>query len=255
MAKPSDRPISELIKDAKDSHPPRPSFWRWAFPGMFKEELPRKTVPDMPKPPPPPPGRILQGGWKLAMECLDDVATLKAFRGIGETFQYLGLTMAVRKHKELLPVAGELYARRWQASLLCDYVDDCGVIRHTSFVVDDIRGLRAQNGDLPPPEMKELREELEVTDKLLHDHERILATIPECPAHGACVPHAVQWVKDQIAANMWIGDQSTCETPVGARIVWEGNKLIRCSQAQSTCGTSTEAQTDSTHETEDQPNA
>lgn len=40
-----------------------------------------------------------------------------------------------------------------------------------------------------------LRQELEVTDRLLQERDRLLRAIPECPVHGACVPHALEWVK------------------------------------------------------------
>lgn len=42
---------------------------------------------------------------------------------------------------------------------------------------------------------KDLRRELEVTDRLLTERERVLRAIPECPAHGPdCVPHALKWI-------------------------------------------------------------
>ena len=39
-----------------------------------------------------------------------------------------------------------------------------------------------------------LQTELTVTDELLADRQRVLDAIPECPAHGACVPHALAWI-------------------------------------------------------------
>jgi len=42
----------------------------------------------------------------------------------------------------------------------------------------------------------EAREEIAVDDKLLAERNRVLATIPPCPAHGAqCVPHALEWIQ------------------------------------------------------------
>ncbi len=42
--------------------------------------------------------------------------------------------------------------------------------------------------------VKELEEELMVSDKLLRDRDKLLEAIPECPAHGKCVPHALEWI-------------------------------------------------------------
>jgi hypothetical protein len=40
-----------------------------------------------------------------------------------------------------------------------------------------------------------LREELDVTNKLLAERERALKAIPECPEHGpCCVPYALEWI-------------------------------------------------------------
>jgi hypothetical protein len=38
------------------------------------------------------------------------------------------------------------------------------------------------------------RAEIAVTDKLLADRQRVLDAVPECPAHGPCVPFAIQWI-------------------------------------------------------------
>lgn len=40
-----------------------------------------------------------------------------------------------------------------------------------------------------------LTEELRVTDEILKGRESVLAAIPECPVHGSCVPHALEWIK------------------------------------------------------------
>src|SRR5688572_1407089 len=42
----------------------------------------------------------------------------------------------------------------------------------------------------------ELQEEVDVDNKLLDERNRLLAAIPECPEHGACVPHAIEWVEN-----------------------------------------------------------
>jgi hypothetical protein len=45
--------------------------------------------------------------------------------------------------------------------------------------------------------VKELEEELNVTDKLLDERNRVMEAIPECESHGhQCVPHAIQWVEE-----------------------------------------------------------
>lgn len=43
--------------------------------------------------------------------------------------------------------------------------------------------------------IKELEAELAVSDKLLKDRDALLEAIPQCPAHGKCVPHAIEWVE------------------------------------------------------------
>lgn len=46
--------------------------------------------------------------------------------------------------------------------------------------------------------MKELFEYLikhGVTEKLLEERQRVLDAIPECPVHGKCVPHALEWIE------------------------------------------------------------
>lgn len=43
--------------------------------------------------------------------------------------------------------------------------------------------------------LQELEAELKVSDKLLEDRDALLAAIPECPAHGRCVPHAIEWIE------------------------------------------------------------
>ncbi len=42
-----------------------------------------------------------------------------------------------------------------------------------------------------------LQEELRVTEEILKERDRLLREIPECSAHGQCVPHAIQWVKER----------------------------------------------------------
>lgn len=46
----------------------------------------------------------------------------------------------------------------------------------------------------------ELEEELAVSNKLLAHREQLLNAIPPCPVHGSgCVPHALDWIREQTA--------------------------------------------------------
>jgi hypothetical protein len=51
--------------------------------------------------------------------------------------------------------------------------------------------------DLMARALIEAREEIVVDDKLLADYRRVLDAVPECPDHGHCVPHALQWIGDR----------------------------------------------------------
>ncbi len=45
-------------------------------------------------------------------------------------------------------------------------------------------------------QIEELKDEMEVDDRLLKGYSRVMDEIPECPAHGnRCVPHAVEWIR------------------------------------------------------------
>lgn len=43
--------------------------------------------------------------------------------------------------------------------------------------------------------IRELETELATTNRLLEEREKLLSAIPECPAHGKCIPHAVEWIE------------------------------------------------------------
>lgn len=44
--------------------------------------------------------------------------------------------------------------------------------------------------------INQLTEEIRVSDQLLARHNKVLAAIPECPAHGGqCIPHALEWIE------------------------------------------------------------
>lgn len=43
-----------------------------------------------------------------------------------------------------------------------------------------------------------LQKELDVTNQLLNERQKVLDAIPECPDHGSCVPHAIKWINDMV---------------------------------------------------------
>lgn len=47
----------------------------------------------------------------------------------------------------------------------------------------------------------DLKHELEVTDQLLDERQRVLDAIPECESHGKCVPHAIEWIDEMKAKH------------------------------------------------------
>jgi hypothetical protein len=47
----------------------------------------------------------------------------------------------------------------------------------------------------------DLKHELEVTEKLLNERQRVLDAIPECQSHGKCVPHAIEWIEEMKAKH------------------------------------------------------
>ena len=44
-------------------------------------------------------------------------------------------------------------------------------------------------------QINRLTAQLEVTDRLLATHQRLLDAMPECPQHGQCVPYALAWIE------------------------------------------------------------
>ena len=47
----------------------------------------------------------------------------------------------------------------------------------------------------------DLKHELEITDKILAERQRVLDAIPECKTHGKCVPHAIEWIEEMKAKH------------------------------------------------------
>lgn len=43
--------------------------------------------------------------------------------------------------------------------------------------------------------IQELEKEVLVSDKLIEERNELLEEIPHCVAHGLCVPHALEWVR------------------------------------------------------------
>lgn len=41
----------------------------------------------------------------------------------------------------------------------------------------------------------DLEAEVALDDKIIQQLEQLLAAIPECPAHGRCIPHAIEWIE------------------------------------------------------------
>ncbi|MCS6204004.1 hypothetical protein [Shewanella baltica] len=43
-----------------------------------------------------------------------------------------------------------------------------------------------------------LKQELDITNSLLRERQKLLDAIPECEVHGKCVPHAIEWIESMI---------------------------------------------------------
>jgi len=49
--------------------------------------------------------------------------------------------------------------------------------------------------------LQQAREEIAVDEKLLKGRDELLAAIPQCPDHGPCIPHALEWIAKARAAE------------------------------------------------------
>jgi hypothetical protein len=67
----------------------------------------------------------------------------------------------------------------------------------------------------------ELREHVEVDEKLLADLERLLESIPECPAHGRCIPHAIEWVEQHKTTR-----RNDMELKIGDKLIFEPAEVV-----------------------------
>jgi hypothetical protein len=55
-----------------------------------------------------------------------------------------------------------------------------------------------------------IEKELAITDERLVSLEKLLDAIPECPIHGRCIPHALDWIKEQVTrTTIGINHEST----------------------------------------------
>jgi methyl coenzyme M reductase subunit D len=66
-------------------------------------------------------------------------------------------------------------------------------------------------------ELEKLKHELEVTDLLLNERQKLLDAIPECPVHGKCIPHALEWIEKHK------GQEIECAVKVGMIIEFTTN--------------------------------
>ena len=72
------------------------------------------------------------------------IAELKAFRGVGETFKYLGRTIIVTAHYALKQWDGFGYPEI-NPNLCGDYVDDKGEIHNRAFSYEEVEMLKKLN--------------------------------------------------------------------------------------------------------------
>ncbi len=49
-------------------------------------------------------------------------------------------------------------------------------------------------------ELASAREEIAIDNQLITERDRLVNAIPECPEHGACIPHAIEWVEKTISS-------------------------------------------------------
>jgi hypothetical protein len=66
---------------------------------------------------------------------------LKSFRKVGETFDYLGVTMMVTDHSQLIHERIGLGINPYKPGLVCDYVDKEGILRNCVFSPREVKAL------------------------------------------------------------------------------------------------------------------
>jgi Tfp pilus assembly protein FimV len=74
----------------------------------------------------------------------------------------------------------------WLAEDLRAWGEACATA-HASDLAQRVEELERQ--------LAEAKDEIRVSDQLLTHRQQLLEAIHECPAHGPCVPHALEWVE------------------------------------------------------------
>lgn len=108
----------------------------------------------------------------------------------------------------------------WTDALVKEFIIDRnnGKTYAPVYVDDYIRQFKQSK--FTQPEVDAIRKELEVTEQLLNERQRVLDAIPECPGHGRnCVPHALAWIEKMLRTK-----QST--QPVEEAKDWQVISLI-----------------------------
>lgn len=83
-----------------------------------------------------------------------------------------------------------------EAATVAAILNEAGEVLDWDTITADYRWLMVE---AIQAEITRLQDELKVTDQLLDEHNRLLAAIPECPHHGQCIPHAIDWVRQSQA--------------------------------------------------------
>lgn len=74
----------------------------------------------------------------ITQACIDELKAFKAFREVGETFNYLGRTCVVTGHADFHPYVGVI------PMLKFDYADDHGIIHSMSANIRELPALVKQ---------------------------------------------------------------------------------------------------------------
>lgn len=74
-------------------------------------------------------------------------------------------------------------------------------------------------------EIAELKAEIATDERLLEGRETLLDAIPECPLHGPCIPHALDWIKGVKAAEAKLEEVRAQRDRLESRIEERDNQL------------------------------
>lgn len=87
-----------------------------------------------------------------------------------------------------------------------------------------------------------LKEYIRTTECILHERNRVLRAIPECPMHGnGCVPHALDWIDKQMSgvARCAFGarqsadiETDVCDLPATLAAIRKGRNLTQVEVAE-----------------------